>query len=73
LHGVIQKLQDQGIQTRPVWGLIHEQKPYRDCSAYRIERAKDYSSRIINIQCSTQLTVEELDYVAEKLQEILLG
>lgn len=71
LHDIIQKLQDQGIQTRPVWGLIHEQKPYRDCMAYQIERAKDYGNRIINIPCSTQLTEEELDVAAEKLKQIL--
>lgn len=71
LHAIIQKLQELGIQTRPVWGLIHEQKPYADSIAYQITQAKDYSNRIINLPCSTSLTEEDLDYVAEKIRGIL--
>lgn len=70
LHMIIQRFQDEGVQTRPVWGLIHEQKPYQDCMAYRIEQAKNFSSRIINLPCSTNLTEEEQDYVVEKICEI---
>lgn len=70
LHMIIQRFQDEGVQTRPVWGLIHEQKPYQDYMAYRIEQAKDFSSRIINLPCSTNLTEEEQDYVIEKICEI---
>ncbi len=71
LHAIIQRFQDEGIQTRPVWGLIHEQKPYRNCISYRIEKAKDYSNRIVNLPCSTNLTEEEQDYVVEKIREII--
>lgn len=62
-------LQEIGVQTRPVWGLIHQQKPYRNCVAYRIEQADFYSQRIINIPCSTQLTQEELAYVVEAIKQ----
>ena len=30
------------IQTRPIWGLIHEQVPYKGFRAYQIEKAIDY-------------------------------
>lgn len=71
LRKIITELQQNGIQTRPIWGLIHEQKPYENAVAYEIEKAKYYSERIINIPCSTQITEEEIDLVVEKIKEIL--
>ena len=70
VYRLVLQLQEAGVQTRPVWGLIHEQKPYRGCAAYEIERAVYYSRRIINLPCSTQLTEEELEYVAEAIKKI---
>ena len=35
---LMQRLDENGIQTRPVWGLNHLQKPYQDCQNYKIER-----------------------------------
>ncbi len=70
VYRLVLQLQEAGVQTRPVWGLIHEQKPYQSCAAYEIERAVYYSRRIINLPCSTQLTEEELEYVAEAIKKI---
>lgn len=50
---LIAYLKEKKIQSRPVWGLIHEQWPYRECATYRIERAKDYWEHVINLPCST--------------------
>lgn len=72
LREIIEKLQQKGIQTRPVWGLIHEQKPYREAEAYRIEKAKYYGERILNLPCSTQLTEEQIERVAEGLRQVFL-
>lgn len=71
LRSVIAELKAGGIQTRPVWGLIHKQKPYIDSVSYRIEKAEYYSQRIINLPCSTQLTAEEIDKVVERLWSVL--
>lgn len=71
LRDMIQKLHAENIQTRAIWGLIHEQKPYRACEAYRIEKAKAYSRCIINIPCSTQLTADEIAYVADRLKQLV--
>lgn len=68
---LIQKLQDKKIQTRPIWGLIHEQKPYQKSQAYRIEKAGYYFNHILNIPCSSNLEQEEVRYVAECLNEVL--
>lgn len=64
---VIEKLSGENIQARAVWGLIHEQKPYRDCTAYQIQKAVTYRDRIINLPCSTQLTYDEMVRVVNAL------
>ncbi len=56
-------LQSEGIQTRPIWGLIHEQKPYEACEAYGMEKAQDYYKKVLNIPCSTGITDEEIERV----------
>ena len=58
------------IQTRPIWKLNHEQKPYRECQAYRIEKAKHYFDCILNIPCSVGLTDEEFNRVMNVLKNI---
>ena len=72
IRGVVEQLQGEGIQTRPVWGMIHQQKPYEKAVAYEIEKAPYYSERIINIPSSTQLTEEDLTYVVECLKGTIL-
>ncbi len=64
------KLQQQGIQTRPIWGLIHEQKPYRNELTYKIEKAKHYSDCIINLPCSSNITKSEIVKVCQKIKEM---
>jgi dTDP-4-amino-4,6-dideoxygalactose transaminase len=62
---LLQKLIDKGIQCRPLWKLINEQKAYRSFRSYKIEKAKEYEAHILNIPCSSNLTEEDVRYVAE--------
>lgn len=62
---VIQYLAQQGIQSRPIWGLIHEQKPYEGAYTYRIEKARDYWQHVVNIPCSTNLKENDVREVAK--------
>lgn len=66
---LLKKLVEAGIQTRPIWGLIHEQKPYLNNEVYGIQKAKVYYEKILNIPCSSNLKTEELYYVVQKLKE----
>lgn len=68
---IIEKLADKGIQARPIWGLIHEQKPYRLDALYEIEKAKEYSQSIINVPCSTNITKTEIKKVTKSIQDLL--
>lgn len=73
MRDVIGALQERGVQTRAIWGLIHEQKPYRQNIAYKIEKAPCYSATVLNIPSSTQLTEEDICYAAEQITEVLGG
>ena len=66
----IQRLSEQRIQTRPIWGLIHEQNPYKASEAYNIKKAPYYQERVINIPCSTNLVKEDLERVVQAIENI---
>ena len=67
---IIKYLSTKKIQSRPVWGLINEQKPYLDCQYYKIEKAKYYLKRIVNIPCSSNLTKEDVLSVVKCLNDV---
>ena len=71
--GLIKYLNDNQIQTRPIWKLIHTLKPYKDCQSYKIEKALKYYEKIVNIPCSTGITQEELLRVYQEIKEFNLG
>ena len=62
---VIEALQARGIQTRPVWALIHEQADYPRNEAYRLDKAEDYRRHIVNLPCSTNLSLEDCERVCQ--------
>ncbi len=39
--------------------------------AYKLEKAPNYADRILNIPSSTQITEEEIRYVAEEIKTLL--
>ena len=69
---IVELLQDScGVQTRLIWSLINEQRPYIEELSYRVEKAKYYSERVLNLPCSTNITTEEIDYVVDSLYKIV--
>ena len=73
MREIITSLEKRGIQTRAIWGLINEQKPYEGEETYRLEKAPYYASRILNIPASTQITEEEIRYVSDEVKALLRG
>ena len=71
MREMITALGEKGIQTRAIWGLINEQKPYEGEETYMLEKAPYYASRILNLPCSTQITEEEILYVADEVKKLL--
>ena len=71
MRDIIVALNEKGIQTRAIWGLINEQKPYSNEQTYKLEKAPYYASRILNIPSSTQITEEDIKYVATEVKQLL--
>lgn len=71
LRDIISALEKKKIQTRAIWGLINEQKPYEGEVTYKLEKAPYLAGRILNIPSSTQITEEEIKYVAYEVKELL--
>lgn len=62
--GLIKFLNDNQVQSRPVWQLIHTAKHYKNNSNYKMEKSLWYYERIVNIPCSANLTEKEVKRVA---------
>lgn len=71
MREIIVALHEKGIETRAIWGLINEQKPYEKELTYQLEKAPYYAFRILNIPSSTQITEEEILYVADEVKALL--
>lgn len=65
---MIKAMTEEKIQTRPIWGLISEQKPYKDCQAYKIEKAKYYEEKIVNLPCSTNLKRQQVLEISDRIK-----
>ncbi|MBR1862714.1 MAG: LegC family aminotransferase [Ruminococcus sp.] len=70
MREIITALQDKGVQTRAIWGLINEQRPYFGSLTYKLEKAPYYAARILNIPSSTQITDEEIEYTADAVKQL---
>lgn len=68
--GLMEKMLEAKIQTRPIWALISELAPYKSCQKMDIKNAQKHFARVINIPCSTNLTLENAKVVADRMLEI---
>lgn len=71
MREIITSLQEKGIETRAIWGLINEQVPYLGEDTYKLGKAPYYAARILNLPSSTQITKEEIEYVVEQVKIVL--
>lgn len=71
MREIITSLQEKGIETRAIWGLINEQIPYRGEDTYKLEKAPYYAACILNLPSSTQITKDEIEYVVEQVKHVL--
>lgn len=51
------------IGSRPIWQLNHKQKPFAHAFAMDTTTAQKFYDSLLNLPCSTQLTIEEVDIV----------
>ena len=64
---LMQRLEKNGIQTRPVWKLNHEQKPYKNFQNYKIEKANILVENSLCLPSSSNLTNENLEKIVSQL------
>ena len=62
-------LKEFEIEARSFWKPVHLQKPYLNCPVSNVTVSEDLWQRIITLPCSTNITEEELRFVAEKVVE----
>ena len=63
----MQRLEENGVQTRPVWTLNHIQKPYEHCYNYKIERSEELVNNSLCLPSSTNLSDEDIKNVISNL------
>lgn len=66
---VMAYLSKNKVQSRPIWYLNHLQRPYKDCQTYKIEKAFDLLEKTLNIPCSVNLNLNDINYTVEVLNE----
>jgi len=64
---LMKRLEENGIQTRPVWKLNHEQKSYEDCQYYKIEKAEKLVKNSLCLPSSSNLSNENLNKIVSAL------
>ena len=66
------ELREKGIEARSFWKPVHLQKPYENAlKADSLSVAAGLWDHILTLPCSTGITMEELEYVAGVVKEVL--
>jgi perosamine synthetase len=66
-ESLMARLENNGIQTRPVWKLNHLQKPYRNFQSYKVERAGVLLAYSLCLPSSSNLTDDDINNVITQL------
>lgn len=68
---LIAYFEKNNIQTRPIWGLIHKQKPYQENLKSFTEKADYFEKNILNLPCSSNLTSKNVTYIVSVLKNYI--
>ena len=72
LKDLIEELKTKNVETRPIWGLIHMQNPYKECLSYKMEKSLYYYKRVLNIPSSTQLKSDDIQLASSIIKDTLM-
>ena len=64
---LMHRLEEKGIQTRPVWTLNHIQKPYKNFQNYKIEKAKHLQENSLCLPSSSSLSKKDIKFLAQQI------
>ena len=65
---LMKRLEENAIQTRPVWKLNHEQKPYNNFQSYKIDIAYKLLKKSLCIPSSSNLDNTQIELVIDCMQ-----
>lgn len=63
------RLENKGIQTRPLWHLNHLQKPYQNSFFFNIDNALKLLDKSLCLPSSTNLNNRDLDFITELIKK----
>lgn len=66
---LLQYLNRNQVQVRPIWKLNHLQTPFRQFFAMPTPKAENFYNRILNLPCSTNLSEEDVRTVCQLIQK----
>ncbi|MFH1143677.1 MAG: aminotransferase class I/II-fold pyridoxal phosphate-dependent enzyme [Candidatus Eisenbacteria bacterium] len=69
-RALVDALAAQGVETRPLWHPSHLQKPYRECRSFGVAHLPELVANTINLPCSTNLQVPQIDRICEVLARV---
>jgi len=61
---LMNRLDENNIQTRPVWALNHLQKIYRNCQSYKIKKGEDLISKSLCLPSSSNLLNGDINKIS---------
>jgi aminotransferase in exopolysaccharide biosynthesis len=67
LKKLLQYLEINNIEVRPIWTLNHKQDPFANCQKTDLSNSEFYYDNLLNLPCSTNLTPEDVEYVITTL------
>ena len=65
---LVDYLISKNILVRPIWKLIHTLPMYKDCQAFRVESASNIYDTTLNLPCSIEIKMEEIEFTVEKIK-----
>lgn len=68
--GLMQELKSRGVETRPYFfPPVHEQTFFRQYADRQLPNTEDLSRRVVTLPFFSQITQEQMDYVAQALSD----
>ena len=73
IRSFCEELKEQEIEARSFWKPIHLQSPYANaCKSDDLSVSNGLWNRILTLPCSTNITMDELEYVQETVRKLLM-
>ena len=64
---LMERLEQKGIQTRPVWASNHLHKPYRQCQSHKVEKAMELIETSLCLPSSVSLDVVDITNLIKEI------